>query len=82
MFNKTFHLRTMGVPAPWRPLITIAAAGEETFYRPARRVRPGGKKKPGAGQQLELFPAVPQIASRIACHSGTGFGAAFTRPVP
>jgi len=68
VFNKQFHLRTsrdlLAVPAPWRPLIKIAAAGEETFYRPKHRPQPW-KRKPAAGQQqLELFSAVLQIVGK------------------
>jgi hypothetical protein len=69
VFNQQFHLRTtralLRVPAPWRPLITIAAVGEETFYRPKFWPRPG-KQKPAASLQLELFPARPDKALQIA----------------
>jgi len=75
MFNKSYHLRAvrqaggghkvaakalLRLPEPWRPLVTVAAAAEEAFYRPKRRVRPG---KPGYNRikttQLELFPENP-----------------------
>jgi hypothetical protein len=72
MFNKTYQLRAirqaggghrvatkalLRLPEPWRPLITIAAAGEEAFYRSKKRVRPGkSRQKSASSAQLELFP--------------------------
>jgi hypothetical protein len=71
MFNKSYQLRAvrqaggghrvalkavLRLPEPWRPLVTIAAAAEEAFYRPERRVRPGKSRQAASGAQLELFP--------------------------
>lgn len=75
MFNKSYQLRAvrkaggghqvatkalLRLPEPWRALVTVAAAGEEVFYRPKRRVRPGKSKTAGQvlalSAQLELFP--------------------------
>jgi hypothetical protein len=75
VFNKTYQLRAvrqgggghqlaakaiLRLPEPWRPLVTVAAAAEEAFYRPERRVRPGRAKSSHrqsvVSTQLELFP--------------------------
>jgi hypothetical protein len=74
MFNKTYQLRAvrqgggghkvavkalLRLPEPWRPLVTVAAAGEQAFYRSKKRVQPGKKRAQvkTLGAQLELFPA-------------------------
>lgn len=78
MFNKTYQLRAvrqgggghqlaakaiLRLPEPWRPLVTVAAAAEEAFYRPERRVRPGRVKSSHrqsvVSTQLELFAPAP-----------------------
>jgi hypothetical protein len=45
------------VPEPWRPLLTIAAAADEAFYRRKARPRRTEKKRSLApsSQQLDLF---------------------------
>jgi hypothetical protein len=72
VFNKTYQLRAvrqaggvttkalLRLPAPWRPFVAVAAIAEE-FYRPKHRPRPGKRSAAHSSQQLELFPAVPQI---------------------
>ena len=75
MFNKTYQLRAvrqgggghkvavkalLRLPEPWRPLVTVAAAGEQAFYRSKKRVQPGknrGKTGGASSAQLELFLA-------------------------
>jgi hypothetical protein len=55
------------LPAPWRPFVTVAAIAEE-FYRPKHRPQPRpprpGQKPMARFEQLELFPAAPQIARK------------------
>lgn len=81
MFNKSYQLRAvrqaggghkvaakalLRLPEPWRPLVTVAAAAEEAFYRPKRRVRPGKSR------QLELFPdnGAENFTPREILHTG------------
>jgi hypothetical protein len=63
--SRRGHTRTvealLRVPEPWRPLLLVATAADEAFYRPQRRVRFGKKRAPSrSSAQLEFrFP--PQV---------------------
>jgi hypothetical protein len=81
MFNKTYHARAvrqaggghkatikalLRLPAPWRPLVTIAAAADAAFHRPANRIAPGvprkAKQKTPPGQLEFAFTDPPDEA--------------------
>ena len=64
MFNKTYQSRAVRkaviqalprLPEPWRPLVVVAAAAEEVFYRPQRRVPAGiaGKRRKKGSPSLQ-----------------------------
>jgi hypothetical protein len=76
MFNKTYQSRMARhagggrklaaaalarLPEAWRPLVTIAAIAQETFYRPQRTLRREKKRDrhPERSSQLELFAEKP-----------------------
>jgi hypothetical protein len=49
-------MNLLRVPEPWRPLLTVAAAADEVFYRRKHRPRKNEKKhSPASSSQLDLF---------------------------